>query len=226
MNLGHDSWVTPRGEVGGCALWTVDLDAPVPAALVDALSASERERAGRFVHPHHRRRYQAAHAALRLVLGSWLDRDPASLRFETGPHGKPGLPAGQGPAFNLSHSEATALIALDATRRAERRIGVDVELPRPIADRDALARNCFDAPERADLRTRDALAQDDFFLQGWTRKEACLKAVGDGFSSDRIPSTGIDTTARHVDLPGGARAWLTSLALPRVIAALAVIEPA
>ena len=102
-------------------------------------------------------------------------------------------------------------------------MGVALELRREVPDAMSLAQTCFDSEELNALAACDGQAQDNAFLQGWTRKEACLKAGGAGFSADAIPSTGIDGSSRHVQLHDGSRAWLESIQFPQAIAALALI---
>jgi 4'-phosphopantetheinyl transferase len=155
-------------------LHAVPLDgAPDPALL----APDERERAARFVHDVHRRRFIVARAALRRILGAHLGVAPATLRFTEGAHGKPALD-GTGLEFNLSHSHELALVAV--TRDAP--VGVDVEHLRPVADALGIARSHFAPSERAALAAAPADARDLVFLRGWTRKEAFIKAIGEGLS--------------------------------------------
>lgn len=163
-------------------LWWADLDddAAAGAAL---LSAAERARAARFVHERHRRRYTAAHAALRQLLAQHTGRAASELSFLDGPFGKPALAdtaPGGGPrcAFNMSHCEHLAVFAV----APDGDIGVDVELLRPMDDADALARHHFTANEQAAFNAATAAQRTLSFLYGWTRKEACLKAIGCGLA--------------------------------------------
>src|ERR1700750_2685901 len=87
----------------------VDLDAAAPDVLDDA----ERARAARFAHAREGRRWAAARAALRAVLGERLGLEPALVRFTYGPRGKP---AAEGVRFNLSHAGPLALIAVSGER--------------------------------------------------------------------------------------------------------------
>src|SRR2546421_12655378 len=90
------------------------------AALRALLSPDEIAKADRFAFPELRARSAAARGQLREILGAALERDPASLRFDYGPRGKPDL-SGAPLRFNVSHSGELALVAL-----ALREIGVDV----------------------------------------------------------------------------------------------------
>ncbi|CAN7437587.1 4'-phosphopantetheinyl transferase family protein [Rhizobacter sp. LjRoot28] len=166
-------------------LWWTDLDedAGEPAAGAAVLSEPERARAARFIHERHRRRYTAAHAALRRLLSQHTGRPASELMFVDGPFGKPAL-IGPDPgdglrcAFNMSHCENLAVFAV----APEGEIGVDVELLRPMDDADALARHHFTANEQAAFNAAAPAQRTLSFLYGWTRKEACLKAIGCGLA--------------------------------------------
>jgi len=172
----------PLGD-DGVHLWRVRLDAPAMGDNAwDLLSDEERARARRLFQEHHRRRFVAAHAALRRILAGYTTLPARDLRLSIGPHGKPSLDA---PAtararleFNLSHSADLAVVAV----ARERPIGVDLERWRHEMDHLALAERFFSPAERASLR---ALAgrQGDLvhgFFAAWSRKEAYIKARGEG----------------------------------------------
>lgn len=165
----------------GCALWRIDLGvAPAPSDLA-SLDAQERARAARFVFEDDRRRYQAAHAAMRALLAQATGQgEPSALRFVHNPFGKPSLADAPGCHFSLSHSGDAALLAIDAGAP----VGVDVEIDRAMDDIDAMAQAHFTAAERDALKHAAREAQASAFLRTWTRKEACLKAIGTGLSVD------------------------------------------
>lgn len=170
--------------------------APANAQLA-ALSATEHERAARFVFERDRRRYLAAHVALRQLLAARTGVPSAKLRFDEGPFGKPALHASPRCAFNMSHSGDVAWVALADTGE----IGVDVELLRPMPDATDLARQHFSAEECAELVTTRPEDQALAFLLGWTRKEACLKAIGSGLSiAPNIFTAGLGLAPRSVDI--------------------------
>lgn len=181
-----------------CQLWRADLDsAPTPAAVA-CLSDDEWERARRFVFARDRHRFVAAHAALRSTLAQQTGIPGALLDFTLGAFGKPLLIEPVGLHFNLSHSQSVALIAI--SNGAE--IGVDVELLRPMPDAAALAADYFTAAEQRALASLPSEQRDRAFLVGWTRKEACLKAVGTGLGIDtRSFEAGLEEDAREVRLP-------------------------
>lgn len=167
--------------VAAPTLWAVDLARPLTDAEWAALSPAEQQRCRRQVFESGHRQLAASRAALRTVLGWAKGAAPSALEFEEGPQGKPGLAGGSGPPFNLSHSGDQALILVaPSTSRDE--WGVDLEVLRPIEDRAAMSEQLFTRDERAELARRDPSDRDLDFLRLWTRKEACIKAVGCGLT--------------------------------------------
>jgi len=165
-------------------VWRVRLDPPsVSGAAWDVLSDEERNRARRFFQEQHRRRFVVAHAALRRILAGYTACPAHELEFRTGPQGKPALTnssAGVSPGleFNLSHSADLALVAV----AWERPVGVDLEHWEHDMDHLELAERFFSPAERASLRAL-ASRRDDVvhgFFAAWSRKEAYLKARGEG----------------------------------------------
>ena len=161
----------------------VALDQPpgVVERLGQTLGEDERARAARFVFAHDAARFIVSRAALRSILARALGTRPHALRFAYGGHGKPELAApfdGAGLTFNLSHSSAFALVAV--TRDV--RIGVDIERHRPLEDLRALAEQNFSSRERRALLALPEEQRVPAFFRCWTRKEAFVKAVGDGLS--------------------------------------------
>jgi 4'-phosphopantetheinyl transferase len=157
----------------------VGLEIIDPTPLESILDAEERERAGRFVFDHDRRRYQVTHAALRLMLAHYLDEDPRALRFERGTHGKPRLSGSPGDlAFNISHSEERALLA--AARGRE--VGVDIEVHRANIDIPVLARRVLSAAEQTTLTAVPPNQLRAAFFRAWARKESFIKAIGEGLA--------------------------------------------
>lgn len=154
------------------------------AALARLLSPEERARAMRYRAEADRHRSVIARGLLRHLLGQVLDRPPDSLRFEAGPSGKPALPGhgpgegAAGPHFNVSHAGDWILVALAAGRP----VGVDVERLRPDVACEAIAARFFSARECEALASLPADGRPAAFFDGWTRKEAYLKARGDGLT--------------------------------------------
>lgn len=163
-------------------VWRVPLaDADAARALRPLLSDDERARADRFYREEHRLRFTVAHGWKRRILARYVRAGAEALRFDCGPHGKPAL-AGLPDAvhFNLSHSGDLALVAV----AAEGPVGVDVERWDDEVEHLALAERFFSPTEREALRALagDARAVVDGFFAAWSRKEAYLKATGDGIT--------------------------------------------
>lgn len=173
-------------------LWLATLAEPPADDDAGLLSRTERARAERFVFERDRRRYVAAHAALRRTLAQELGEAPQALRFETDRFGKPWLDHAAPWAFSLSRCGDLAVIAL-APQGA---IGVDLELLREVPDGEALAAQHFGVAERAEWRALPPAQRAAALLRCWTRKEACLKAIGSGLS---VPPQQVDAGI------GGAR---------------------
>jgi 4'-phosphopantetheinyl transferase len=190
------NWIAPhqhpalhRGELH---IWRASLEC-APAVLLDletTLCATETARAARFHFPRDRNYFVAGRGILRGLLGAYLGKSPEGLRFVYGPQDKPDLET-QDPSFpvnfNLSHSHGLAVyaFALDLA------LGIDVELIRPEFTGDDIAERYFSPRELAELR---ALPQDqraEGFFNCWTRKEAYVKARGEGL---QIPLRDFDVS--------------------------------
>ena len=162
-------------------VWRADLEVS-PAALLHmgkTLSADEQERAERFHSPVDRARYLAGRGILRALLARYLGTRAGDLRFCCNAHGKPALVPGSGTEdlrFNLSHSHRLALFAF-AFRHE---VGVDLEYVRPSLPDDRLAERFFSPQEVTRLRALPERAQTEAFFHCWTRKEAYIKARGEG----------------------------------------------
>jgi 4'-phosphopantetheinyl transferase len=161
---------------GEVHVWRLRVDRDLRAALRmrGLLDQSERDRAGRFRFERDAICFILTRAHLRLIVASALGTDAAAVRFRHGAAGKPLLDGEGGPWFNVSHSGAFAVLAI----AADRRVGVDVERIRPIPDCDLGL--YFSAEEVRDLERLPEPERQPAFFRCWTRKEAYLKARGDG----------------------------------------------
>lgn len=129
-----------------------------------------------------------ARGLLRQLLGRYLDLDPRRITFQYGPQGKPHLPAPLAALhFNISHSHEMALFAFAWNIE----VGVDVERVRPFSNDLGFAERYFSAQEVDILRGLSEERRREAFFNAWTRKEAFLKATGEGISSglDRVEVT-------------------------------------
>lgn len=150
-------------------------------SFFDTLAADERARAGRFYFAEDRARYIAARGMLRAILGRYLQRAPESLTFFYGARGKPALSAetgGDAIRFNVSHSHGVAFYAVARGRE----VGIDLERIRCDVAVAEIAERFFSRREAAILRTLPSEAQHQAFFHCWTRKEAYIKAHGEGLS--------------------------------------------
>ncbi len=145
------------------------------------LAPEETARASRFRFDSLERSYILSRGALRVLLARWTGASPQSIRFSYGPQGKPSLlPSGDGIQFNASHSGDLALFAFTIGRE----LGVDVEKMRPMPDMQDVALRFFSAEEAAELMALPAGQREKAFFRCWTRKEAYIKATGEGLSAD------------------------------------------
>ncbi|RPI77065.1 MAG: 4'-phosphopantetheinyl transferase superfamily protein [Desulfobacteraceae bacterium] len=183
--LNQDLWQKPpdRPDLGDqeVHIWQASLDIPQERifALSRILSQDEIDRAERFHFAKDRNRFIAARGTLRNILGRYLNQPPETIAFTYNPYGKPSLPAAETTIrFNLSHAHQLALFAF--SRAYE--IGVDVEYINPQKDaRDIVAR-FFSEDEKTEFRSLPADLLTRAFFSGWTRKEAFIKARGEGLS--------------------------------------------
>jgi len=215
--------IAPPIGPGDVHVWRIDL-ARDGAGEPSLLDAAERARAARFVFDRDRTRFERSHQAMRRILGAYLGIDGARVALRTEANGKPAL-AGDAPiAFNLSHSADTALLAVGTGAP----LGVDVEARGTRADLRSLARSVFTAAEAGALDGLDGAELERAFLRGWTRKEACLKALGVGLRVE--PATfhaGLEDDRRHVDLATpAARERVEVATLPESGGTLAAVAAA
>lgn len=150
------------------------------AALAAVLSPDEVERAARFRSPAHQERARMTRGILRILLGRHLQTDAREILFTYNEHGKPALAPSRRMHFNLSHSGDYAAFVI--TRLGA--VGVDVERVREdMTQLEEIACRYFAASEQAQLQS---VAEGDrvrAFFTLWTRKEAFVKARGDGVCS-------------------------------------------
>jgi 4'-phosphopantetheinyl transferase len=165
------------------SVWRLFLDGgPRQAAAFAAmLPDSERAEAERLATPVHRSRFIVARGVRRAVLARYLKCSPESLQFDRGPFGRPAVHGATGRQllrFNQSRSAYLSLIAVTPAHD----VGIDIEQIRlGMADRD-VARRCFARSESRELLRLPADLWPQAFFGCWTRKEAYLKATGQGLS--------------------------------------------
>lgn len=162
-------------------LWRARLDVNSDTAyrLSSYLASEEKERASRFRSAKDGIRFIVARGILRELAGAYLRRPPATVCFVNGPFGKPALqqdPMAADLRFNLAHSDEFAVYAFTLARE----VGIDVERVRPEGILQGIEKHHFSTREQHELRRlSDELRPEGFFLC-WTRKEAYVKARGEG----------------------------------------------
>lgn len=176
----------PSGELDGVLptnevhVWHTELAPPKSGvvALLECLSADERDRASRFKLEGLRNEFVMTRAFLRTALRDYVKIEPREIQFRTTVNGKPELAKDSHVRFNLSHSAGVAVLAV--TR--DRRVGVDVERIRDDVDVIDLADRFFSRQEADWLREQAPSELIPAFFACWTAKEAYVKARGEGLS--------------------------------------------
>jgi 4'-phosphopantetheinyl transferase len=184
----------------------IDLDEDAGPEAESILSVEELERAARLQFEADRRHYVAAHAALRRALAAHTGERAETLRFTHSAFGKPSLSGWHRVRFSLSHSRALGFIAIGERGP----LGVDVEQLREVPDALELAGQHFTRSECEALAALPEVERHRAFLTCWTRKEACLKAIGLGLI---VPpecfEVGLESDCRSVEVPVAGRIlWL------------------
>jgi len=191
-------------------IWRAALDLPNSdlEELKQKLSIDERIKAEHFHFERERRRFIVGRGILRRILGFYLSIKPVDLQFSYGKNGKPGLANSFGNRridFNMTRSEGLALygFALD------RQIGVDVERMRDIPEMNRIVEIFFSERENDIFRSLPENRKKEAFFRCWTRKEAFIKATGNGLSQslDRFDvSMDPDEPARLLGIEGSSKA--------------------
>lgn len=207
--------------------WAAPVGPDAAPGLVTLLDGHERARLDRFRRPTDQARYLAAHALVRLVLAGLLGHPAARLTFDRTcrcgeQHGKPTLADPPGPHFSLTHDADIVGVATHPGGP----VGLDVEQVREMTDLPGMARHVCSPAELARGLSAAPGAFSSSFFATWTRKEALLKATGDGIST---PMATITLGAQGVEGWTGdgapdAPTWLRDLRpAPGYLAAVAGI---
>ncbi len=182
----------PSGEVH---IWVVNLRGADKhlSFCAAAVSELELERAERFRFQRLRRRFLLAHGCLRTLLARYLNVPGSEVQFGYKSYGKPFVSA---PATELrfNQSDSGELAAFAFSMGCE--LGVDIEAIRAVPNMEDIAARFFSRPEVVDLFSLPAADRRQAFYAAWTRKEAYIKAVGDGL---QIPLDAFSVTLRPGD---------------------------
>ena len=195
---------------GSILVWMAHVSTPQDSlsSLESSLDDHEHERAARFHFPEDRARFVLGRGLLRKCLGTYLRQPPETIKLGYTARGRPILARDQTIQFSISHTHDLVAIALTA----QARVGIDLEYVQADLDPLELAGRIF-SPE--DLQTFCALPDHErsaVFFRAWTRKEAYLKACGEGISEGLqlvSVSFGAEETASLADArdDSAARNW-------------------
>jgi 4'-phosphopantetheinyl transferase len=212
-------------------IWHACLDTSIAEfrILSVVLSPDEKQRAERFHFEIDRRRFIICRGILRSILGSYMGIEPDRLHFCYGEKGKPEIsdqPSQAPIRFNASHSHGIAVFAFARCRE----IGIDVEMVRDIPDMVQIAKRFFSAGEFNGLSSLPESKRKEAFFNCWTRKEAFIKAIGDGltmpldsFEVSLVPGEPAELLKIHVDREESPRWCIQDIGLdPPHISAFAI----
>ena len=216
-------------------LWPVPLDlgSSVTTLLAQCLAPDEVERAGRLRRERDRRMFVARRGVLRLLLAGYLETAPGAVRFRVDQYGKPVVAADSdelpAPHFSVSSSSSLALYGF----ASQVPLGVDVEWVERRGFHDDVARRYFTASEEAELREFPEAERGEAFFRCWTRKEAYVKARGEGLSHPlddfdvSLAATGTRLLRRVHGSRRPAASWTlaTVVPAPGFVAAVAAPRP-
>jgi 4'-phosphopantetheinyl transferase len=206
-------------------IWRADLGVPEPEfdRLELTVSPGERIRASRFRLAEDGRRFLAGRAILRDVLARYCDLVPAELLFARGAHGKPMIASGgmDWLRINSSHSGKFVLVAV----ARDREVGVDVERIQPALVDSKIAGHFFAPGEMCALRKLNRQLRTAAFFACWTRKEAYVKARGDGLFSGLNDFEVTVAPNQPAELIRGDKSWsLRSLNIADGFASACAVE--
>ncbi|AXE17487.1 hypothetical protein DR864_06955 [Runella rosea] len=142
-------------------------------AILANVSLEETARANRFFHSKDRELYLLGKYVLRKILAEQTGLAPQKIIFSKTHTHKPFF---EGQAFNLSHSGDHIYLAFSPFE-----VGIDSEKTNLDFDLQPVVDACFSEEEFAMLSTKDYRRN---FYRIWTRKEALLKATGEGLCDD------------------------------------------
>src|SRR6266498_958158 len=209
-------------------VWQASLHDRLMQHVAHFLSEDERERANKFRFYRDRNRFIIGRGLLRAILASYVGIAPQDLKFSYSDKGKPAL-AGitNTTRFNLAHSCEMAVYAVSLNRE----LGIDLEFLRDELADENVARRFFSPREVSTLFSIPVEKRKEAFFTCWTRKEAYIKARGEGLS---MPLQNFDVAfepgepaalvRNHVDAKENLRWSMKALDVPPGYAAALVVE--
>ena len=202
-------WRTPRrvSAAKGIFVCFAHLrDLPV-TQMMATLSASERARANRIRHHEAWRQFVLTRGLLRLMLAHCTGAEPASFDIDDGGGSAPYLAHNHwNLSFNVSHSHDCIAVAV-----GDEALGIDIERVGPDGEWRPLAEMCFHPQEQAFLAALPEAERASSFTGIWTRKEARIKATGEGFRIDpsRFSTVPFAEPVSIEDSREGTQPWYT-----------------
>jgi 4'-phosphopantetheinyl transferase len=210
--------------------------------LEQLLAQDETDRALRFRFRQLYEKFVISHGVLRCLLARYLNCNPADIEFTHGCNGKPFLKLDSALQFNMTHSGQLAVIAFGPGCE----IGIDAEQIRPIPDMQQIADRFFCPEEASELLSLPETDREHAFYRCWTRKEAYLKAMGDGLAAalgnfrvtvqPNLPARLVHIqnetsaagawTVQDIDVSAGYAAALVYRDQPRSVSLLRLADPA
>lgn len=195
----------PRLHRGVCQLWWASTSA-ADERLLDLLDEQERQRHARFVRAEDRARFLVAHALARVVAAHHVAIAPRAVRYarKVATYEKPRFGAAASELqFSISHSGASVVVAISRAVP----LGVDVERVGATGPDASLVASVLCATEQQAFMAMPSPARPGAFCRYWTRKEAILKATGDGLAVSplRIAVTAPTTAPALVRWAGPGR---------------------
>ncbi len=187
MMTHSNAWDSPPRqpvlESNDIHIWRVSLDSASIRVkdLFGLLANDEANRALRFHFQRDVNRFIIVRGVLRLLMSTYIQIPPEQIKFQYGARGRPFLTSDQNDSsldFNVSHSHGLALLAFTSGRT----VGIDLEYVRPDIAHEQVAEYFFSQQEIASLRSLSQNLQSAAFFNCWTRKEAFIKATGEGLS--------------------------------------------
>lgn len=182
--------VTPGLKRDEVHVWLARLGEEKAAPLEPFLSPDEQARVKRFRFERDKKQFIVGRGLLRVILGKYLKAKPEQICFEYNKFGKPSIASDSHAdiKFNLSHSDGLALYAFARNRE----IGVDLERIKSSLIEDGMLAQFLTSQEKACFKRLAENEKNRFFFECWTRKEAYLKARGNGLS---LPANQIEISA-------------------------------
>ncbi|MFD6507174.1 4'-phosphopantetheinyl transferase Sfp [Bacillus sp. NPDC060175] len=182
----------PTLNENSCQIWWARIS-DLQSWHYNLLNDVEKEKANSYHHSADRARFIIGCVISRLVLGKILSMSPVQVPIDRMcpvcklQHGRPQLPEGM-PQISVSHSGEWVVVAF--TKSAP--VGVDVEQMNPNVDVMKMAEGVLTDIEIAQVMKLPNEQKIEGFLTYWTRKEAVLKATGEGLL---IPPADITVSA-------------------------------